>query len=513
MDAAATVRNPRDLSSEEWPSPSKRESEEFRATKKVKHREDVVPGSDYRDKLLAGTEMEVTMEELANEKEVRVEPGDVEIDRSGLVPEIRLSTGLKEKLTQNMHYSIVVNLLGRLIRYKALCLKLRQIWNMQGTKVVDMGCGYFLVQFLKKGDYLEAVLEGSWLVSGSYLQVQDWTPKFRVHHTAPQSTTVWIRISELPPHLCPSNVISAIGEAVGKVIRVDYNTSGLQRGKFARIAVNIDLKQPLVSKFTIDGEEFKVEYENLSELCIFCGMYGHLDANCARKPTNKEGEDMDNNSDKVVEIPKDTYGPWMIVEKKRKQMKRIWENGGKESIGQGGSRFDILQDEGPSQEKGREDSLNVSTNPINFRDNSGWQGKARKDKSALVVNDENTTDSTKRMVTKNIKPPKSTIGEFIEYRQRQLLKEVESKQPTTLAPSTDIAAPAEVREPRDTGTQQLSMVDGALTDPEANKQGMQVMGIPPDKTGTGLEDHDAMELETSGGSMGVCHSSRKHDRC
>ncbi|XP_047943131.1 uncharacterized protein LOC125189962 [Salvia hispanica] len=300
--------------------------------------------------------MEVTMEELANEKEVRVEPGDVEINRSGPVPKIRLSTGLKEKLTQ---FSIVVNLLGRTIGYKALCLKLRQIWNMQGTEVVDMGCGYFLVQFLKQEDYLAAVLEGPWLVSGSYLQVQDWTPKFRVHHTAPQSTIVWIRISKLPLHLYPLNVISAIGEVVGKVIRVDYNTSGLQRGKFARMAVNIDLKQPLVSKFTIHGEECKVEYENLSELCIFCGMYGHLDANCARKPTNKDGEDMDNNSDKVVEVPKDTYGPWMIVEKRMKQLKRNWENEGKESTETGGSRFDILQDEGTIQEKGKGDNLNV----------------------------------------------------------------------------------------------------------------------------------------------------------
>lgn len=52
--------------------------------------------------------------------------------------------------------------------------------------------------------------------------------------------------------------------------------------------MDIDLTQPLVSKFMIDEEEFTVEYENLSDLCICCGMYGHLHANCAHKSADKE---------------------------------------------------------------------------------------------------------------------------------------------------------------------------------------------------------------------------------
>ena len=61
--------------------------------------------------------------------------------------------------------------------------------------------------------------------------------------------------------------------------------------------------------------------------------------------------------------------------------------------------------------------------------------------------------------------------------------------------------------------QQLSMVEGTLTDPETNKQGMQVMGRPPDKTGMGLVDQDAMEMETSGDPTGGCCSFGKHGRC
>lgn len=144
-------------------------------------------------------------------------------------------------------------MLGKQIGYKVLCAKLRQLWDMRGVKVVDMGCGFFLVQLASEEAYQEAILEGPWMLLGSYLQVQNWTSAFRVHHASPRTTALWIRVSELPLHLYPLEIITTIGEAVGKVIRVDYNTSGMQRGKFARLAVDIDLTQPLVSKFKIDG--------------------------------------------------------------------------------------------------------------------------------------------------------------------------------------------------------------------------------------------------------------------
>ncbi|KAG6408923.1 hypothetical protein SASPL_131950 [Salvia splendens] len=101
---------PRDPCEDEWP-PS---TEETRATKKVKHREEA-PLSDYRDRLIS---VEVTMEEIATGDGVKI-----------------------------MQFSVVVNLLGRSIGYKSLCLNLSQLWNMNAAKVVDMGCGYFLVQF------------------------------------------------------------------------------------------------------------------------------------------------------------------------------------------------------------------------------------------------------------------------------------------------------------------------------------------------------------------------------
>ena len=52
-----------------------------------------------------------------------------------------------------------------------------------------------------------------------------------------------------------------IGQMVGRVFRIDYNTETTVRGKFARIAVEIPLDKPLVSQFVLDGKVQRVEYD------------------------------------------------------------------------------------------------------------------------------------------------------------------------------------------------------------------------------------------------------------
>lgn len=67
----------------------------------------------------------------------------------------------------------------------------------------------------------------------------------------------------------------AIGGQAGTVREVDRNTRGIQRGKFARIAVEVDLNKPLMSKIRIDGLWYLVEYESLPQICPCCGKAGH----------------------------------------------------------------------------------------------------------------------------------------------------------------------------------------------------------------------------------------------
>lgn len=82
-----------------------------------------------------------------------------------------------------------------------------------------------------------------------------------------------------------------MASALGRPIKVDTNTLKIERGKFARVCVEIDLTMPVVGKIWVNGHWYKVQYEGLHLICTSCGCYGHLGRNCPTKPvpTNPAG--------------------------------------------------------------------------------------------------------------------------------------------------------------------------------------------------------------------------------
>ncbi|KAI9085322.1 hypothetical protein K1719_032699 [Acacia pycnantha] len=57
-------------------------------------------------------------------------------------------------------------------------------------------------------------------------------------------------------------------------------TESRGRGRYARIAVIIDLLKPLVPWILVDGKTYGVEYERLPHICFGCGKYGHTKEKC-----------------------------------------------------------------------------------------------------------------------------------------------------------------------------------------------------------------------------------------
>lgn len=66
-----------------------------------------------------------------------------------------------------------------------------------------------------------------------------------------------------------------IGSAIGIPIRVDEPTLKRDRGRFARLCIEVDLSRPLKGELLVNGELLKLEYENLHVICFTCGCYGH----------------------------------------------------------------------------------------------------------------------------------------------------------------------------------------------------------------------------------------------
>ncbi|KAI9088280.1 hypothetical protein K1719_030001 [Acacia pycnantha] len=241
----------------------------------------------FKEKLL-NLDSKATEEE---QDDITLQQGDVSIGLNGNIPTVDFAEHVKETLNRKMGLAVVIKLLGRKIGYRQLCTQLQKIWKPTGHfKLTDMDEDCFLVRFQDDLDYQNAILTGPWMVYGHYLSVQPWTPSFKPTNHVINQVMGWIRLPKLPARYYHKSVIRSIGSVFGEVIRVDYNTDSGDRGKFARIAVCIDLTKPLISKILVDGELIFVEYEGLPTICFSCGKYGHLQEACPAKLASSSGE-------------------------------------------------------------------------------------------------------------------------------------------------------------------------------------------------------------------------------
>lgn len=220
------------------------------------------------------------------EAEIHLDEDDFHYSVKEGIPAITFSDRVKGLLDQSMQYSVIIKLLGRRIRYNTLRDKLPYLWNTSGPyKVIDCVGDCFVVKFSNSQDFQMVLLNGPWMVFGHYLSVQPWTSDFSPMDHSINHVVGWVRLPMLPIRYYHKHVVRAIGDMLGQVVRVDYNTEAGERGRFARITVIIDLCKPLVSKIVVDDRTIFIEYEGLPTICYHCGLYGHLSESCPKKCT------------------------------------------------------------------------------------------------------------------------------------------------------------------------------------------------------------------------------------
>ncbi|CAN1790449.1 Putative ribonuclease H protein At1g65750 [Linum perenne] len=255
----------------------------------------------------------------------------VPLVRNG-IKSLNLSKDFKDKLCKPWSNTVIVRLLGKNIGYSYLCHRLHAIWKPLGDlHIVDLDRNCFLVKFAQEQDYFKALTGGPWMLLDHYLIVHQWDQSFRVSDDLPKKMVVWVRFPYLPIHFYHPQVLTSLGNLIGKTIKIDFNTQRAERGKFARIAIEIDLSEPLASVVELDGALQKVEYENMPFLCFDCGKVGHESGNCPMLIKDSD-ETMATKGEKVAEgltglSPEPepapgTYGPWMLVERKSRRPRK-----------------------------------------------------------------------------------------------------------------------------------------------------------------------------------------------
>ncbi|PPS17534.1 hypothetical protein GOBAR_AA03038 [Gossypium barbadense] len=177
---------------------------------------------------------------------------------------------------------------------------------------------------------------GPWLIYGQYLTVQPWTKEFTPSQPYPSMVLAWIRLPGLPGFLYKKRILEEIGGIIGKVVLLDFNTDSRTKGRFAWIAVYINLDNPLIAQVLVNGLHQKVEYEALPMIYFTCGKYDHTKELCVPlQPETSSGKEQTG-----VTPVKDMnegegaiYGPWMVVEKKSRKGGRWGELKGISGLG------------------------------------------------------------------------------------------------------------------------------------------------------------------------------------
>ncbi|KAF7811991.1 ribonuclease H [Senna tora] len=148
--------------------------------------------------------------------------------------------------------------------------------------------------------------------------------------------------------------------SLGKVLKIDVNTTLQARGKCARMCIEVDLTKLLLSKYSIHGKIRKTEFEGLHLICFECGVYGHDLEHCpiwkakqekAKKDKEEgvSGKDNGKEEGNILQEPGEgRYGAWMTVTKPIRPRRPKVDNQKQEKVkkieaSKGGSRFAALE--------------------------------------------------------------------------------------------------------------------------------------------------------------------------
>ncbi|CAN1193024.1 hypothetical protein LINPERHAP2_LOCUS41831 [Linum perenne] len=150
--------------------------------------------------------------------------------------------------------------------------KLEQLWARKGrVSIWDIGFGHFVAKFEEDANYLRALLEGPWLVGDHYVLSEEWRPNFEPGFSQVNPTRVWVRLPGLPLENFDVGILTLVGNRIVKTVRVDSIILFGTRGNYARLCVEVDLQQPLISKYRLHRRVRRIEYEGLHEIYFHCG--------------------------------------------------------------------------------------------------------------------------------------------------------------------------------------------------------------------------------------------------
>lgn len=127
-------------------------------------------------------------------------------------------------------------------------------------------------------------------MSGLNLVLRPWIPIFDPYATSITHVDQWVTITRLPQEFWGETKLTSLMSRVGVFLKADEFTLKREKGKFARVCLNVDVTKPLRGTLTINSSatilHLPISYEGLHEVCAICGSTVHAVEACPDSPKN-----------------------------------------------------------------------------------------------------------------------------------------------------------------------------------------------------------------------------------
>lgn len=218
-----------------------------RKVKKFKHMKRSFAETIVAPVNLGGNDVEMDKDADWFDKAVEVESDDEggDPDEDG-IPVVRISKELRTDLVQAWRNALIVKYLGKHVAFPLFKQRITRIWNIKGRlEMIDVGSGCYVVRFDTVDDCKHVLFDGPWKLFDNYIVAQRWRPDFDPTSSKLEKMAVWVRLPRLPVEYFRDDILKLILEPVGTPLKLDILTARVERGQFARAAVEIDLSKPL----------------------------------------------------------------------------------------------------------------------------------------------------------------------------------------------------------------------------------------------------------------------------
>ncbi|KAE8773928.1 hypothetical protein D1007_53794 [Hordeum vulgare] len=177
---------------------------------------------------------------------------------------------------------------SRVLNLAVLERTMQRAWGLHKVaRFLDLGKNVFEVHFGSEGDWRHVLHNDPWQFDFSALVVKEYDGGTRPSEMVFDSVDIWIQVHDLPPDKRTEEFGIALGNWLGKVVRVDVDEEGKAKGQHLRVRAQISLFEPLVRGFFLKSSReeksklwFDFHYEKVPHFCFECGRLVHVKGVC-----------------------------------------------------------------------------------------------------------------------------------------------------------------------------------------------------------------------------------------